>query len=59
MARPSNKAVELCWLKAPFSVVHSLAKIQLPSLKFVMLIACLKQNYFGRVQQSHSSCFQK
>lgn len=52
-------AAELCWLKAPFSVVHNLAKIQLLRLKFVILIACLKQNYFGRVQQSHSSSFQK
>lgn len=52
-------AAELCWLKAPFSVVHNLAKIQLLRLKFVILIACLKQNYFGRVQQSHSSTFQK
>lgn len=52
-------AAELRWLKAPFSVVHNLAKVQLLRLKFVILIACLEQNYFGRVQQSHSSSFQK
>jgi len=40
VATLNHRATEFCWLSNPFSVVCSLAEIQLLQMQFAMLVAC-------------------